>query len=156
MPIIITSKSSVVWVLLWAKVFLNITHSRGDIYKNKRNIVNINSCSSKMNQASSQNTTGKNYNKINDKPYKILIVNVEDNRATQNEIKKYNISQNYIHIKLTANNNLMIHLKHLDDINKICNDGDIFSGNRKKNLEAEDNNNIELSNTQNQFMYYNT
>ena len=87
---------------------------------------------------------------------KIVIVNVEDKRATQNEIKKYNISQNDIHIKFTANNNLMIHLKHLDDINKICNDGDIFSGNRKKNLEAEDNNNIELSNTQNQFMYYNT
>ena len=75
---------------------------------------------------------------------KILIVNVEDKRATQDEIKKYNIRQNDIHIKFTANNNLMIHLKHLDDINKICDDGDIFSGNRKINLEAEDNNPIDI------------
>jgi hypothetical protein len=95
-------------------------------------------------QTSCPNTNGKNTNKTDDKPFKILIINVEDNRNTQEEIKKYKIDKNNIHIKFTANNNLMMYLKNRDDLDKISDNNNIFKENKKINLEAETNNQVDI------------
>ena len=95
-------------------------------------------------QTSCPNTNGKNTNKTDDKPFKILIINVEDNRNTQEEIKKYKIDKNNIHIKFTANNNLMMYLKNIEDLDKISENNNIFKENKKINLEAETNNQVDI------------
>jgi hypothetical protein len=96
------------------------------------------------NQTSSHNSTGNNPNNTNDKPFKVLILNVEDNKNTQDELKKYKINKNDIHVKFTANNNLMIHLKNIEDLNKIIDDNNTFDDKKKINLEADDNNQVDI------------
>ena len=70
--------------------------------------------------------------KIKDFRHKILIINVEDKKQTQEEIEKLGLDKMKIRATFTANNNLVLYVKDKYDAFSIIHSNDFLIGKKNK------------------------
>lgn len=84
--------------------------------------------------------SSSNSNKDKDFKFKLLVIDVEDTKETQDEIKKLGINVTKLKASFTANKNLMIYIKDDKDFTNVLDNNDFLKNKKKINIREKDNN----------------